>query len=164
MESTKKKTLLLGWGNPDREDDGVAWYVLKAVAVRLGLPAPEAPEEMFPELDGPVNFIFDLQLYPEISEIIAEYERVCFVDAHTGAVPNEINLRAVESQYQKSPLTHHMTADTCMALVETVSGKKPEALLVSVRGYQFRFERSLSPGTAELVEQAAQKICEWLGS
>ena len=30
------KTLLLGYGNPDREDDGVAWHVLSRVFRALG--------------------------------------------------------------------------------------------------------------------------------
>ena len=44
-----KKILLLGYGNPDREDDGVAWHILRALAVKMGLPAPDSYEDDFPE-------------------------------------------------------------------------------------------------------------------
>jgi Ni,Fe-hydrogenase maturation factor len=30
------KVLIIGYGNPDREDDGVAWHILQGVAERLG--------------------------------------------------------------------------------------------------------------------------------
>src|SRR5919108_228456 len=35
-----KKLLLIGYGSPDREDDGVAWHILRALTVKLGLDTP----------------------------------------------------------------------------------------------------------------------------
>ncbi len=58
-----KKILFIGYGNPDREDDGVAWHILREVALRFGLPVPDSYEDEFP-LDGPADFSFYLQLAP----------------------------------------------------------------------------------------------------
>jgi hypothetical protein len=55
-----KKLLLLGYGNPDREDDGVAWHILRAIADKQGMPAPDSYEDDFPE-DGPLDIDFSLQ-------------------------------------------------------------------------------------------------------
>ena len=160
-------TLIIGYGNFDRQDDGVAWHVLAEVARRLGCAVPFSPEEEFPLNDGAAgavpDFIFELQLTPELAETIAQYERVCFVDAHTGAVPHDVNVSAIAAEFQASPLTHHLTAQSLLTFAQTLYNAQPEAILVSVRGYQFGFERELSPLTAQLAEEAAGRIVEWMG-
>jgi hydrogenase maturation protease len=156
-----KPTLLLGYGNLDRQDDGVAWHVLRRVAERLGLPAPA--DEDFAETGGEPHLRFVLQLTPELAETLAQFERVCFIDAHTGAVPEEVHLETVAGAYQSSPFTHHLTAATLLALCEALYQAHPEAVLLSVRGYAFGFSRELSPRTAELAEAAGEIILDWLG-
>ncbi len=156
-----KKLLLLGYGNPDREDDGVAWHILRAIAVRLGLPAPDSYEDDFPE-DGPLDFAFFLQLTPEMAEDIVDYERVCFVDAHTGNIPVPVQLIEVESEFQHSPFTHHLTPQSLMSMCESLYGRKPRAALLSVRGYRFLFTRQLSAETSALLPEAVELAYRWL--
>lgn len=157
-----EETLIIGYGNVDRQDDGVAWHILAGLWEQFGRgPAPSI-DEGFPLGGEYPHFIFDLQLVPELAEVVARYKRVCFVDAHTGAVPEEIHREEVRSLYQNSPFTHHMTPGTCLALSEAFTGKRPDALLISVRGYQFGFERTLSPRTQELVAGAVEQIKGWL--
>ena len=88
---------------------------------------------------------------------------MCFVDAHTGAVPNDVNVSEIAAEFQASPLTHHLTPQSLLTFAQTLYNARPEAILVSVRGYQFGFERALSPLTAQLTQQAAEKIVEWMG-
>ncbi len=156
-------TLIIGYGNFDREDDGVAWHVLSTLALRLGHDVPAEPEEGLEPEGDEVDFLFRLQLTPEIAETVSGYERVCFVDAHTGAVPEELHVETLEPQFQASPFTHHMTPETCLSIAETLYNKRPEGILVSVRGYEFGFARSLSLKTAALAEQAVDTIWKWLG-
>jgi hypothetical protein len=73
------RTLILGYGNFDRQDDGVAWHVLASVARRLGCAVPLSPEEEFPPNDGVPDFFFELQLTPEMAETLALYDRVCMM-------------------------------------------------------------------------------------
>jgi len=158
-----KRVLFLGYGNPDREDDGVAWHILCAIAAKLGLPAPASYEEEFspsPDFD----FVFQLQLTPEMAEEISAYDYVCFFDAHTGNIPDAVRLIEVESDFQRSPLTHHLTPQSLISICETVYGSKPDAALVSVLGYHFRFSRNLSEETAVLVPQAVSLTWEWLNT
>jgi Ni,Fe-hydrogenase maturation factor len=91
-----KKLLIIGYGNPDREDDGVAWHILRALTIKLGLDSPESYEDEFPESER-IDFAFHLQLTPEMAEDINEYEYVCFVDAHTGNIQESVRLINVES-------------------------------------------------------------------
>jgi len=155
------RTLLLGYGNPDGEDDGLAWHILRALIVKMGLPAPASYEDDFPQ-NAQVDFAFYLQLTPEMAEDISAYEYVCFVDAHTGNIPEQVRLIGVESDFQRSPFTHHLTPQSLISICETLYGKKPEAALLSARGYQFLFSRQLSKETQELVPEAVDLIWEWL--
>ena len=97
-------TLFIGYGNPDRQDDGVAWHVLAGIASQLGMepstswedPLPCAPE---------ADFAFYLQLTPELAEDLTAYDRVCFVDAHTGKIPENVQMVDVISRI--SNITFH---------------------------------------------------------
>ena len=157
------KFLLLGYGNPDREDDGVAWHILRALTVKLGMPAPDSYEGEFPQ-SAQIDFEFHLQLTPEMAEDVAAYDNVCFVDAHTGNIPQEVRLIDVESDFQRSPFTHHLTPQSLLSICETLYGKKPDAALLSVRGYQFLFSRNLSEPTQALLPQAVNQVWGWLSA
>ncbi len=109
-----------------------------------------------------VDYDFQLQLTPEIADELDIYDRVCFIDAHTGAVPEEIHLEKVTANFQKSPLTHHLTAASLLSIADTLHHKVPETILVSVRGYEFGFAQSLSAATSALTRQAADIIIKWI--
>lgn len=156
------KTLLLGYGNVDRQDDGVAWHILAGVGKRLGVPVPDSIEEEFPLSDGETELMFFLQLTPELAETVATYDRVCFIDAHTGHVPNDLNIEPVTGEFQASPFTHHLTPSSCLSLAQALYSKMPEAILVSVRGFQFGFSRELSAETQSLAAEAVESILGWL--
>ena len=157
-----KTTLVIGYGNPDRQDDGVALQTLIRLAQNLGRPIPGQPEEGFIPMGINPDFWFDLQLLPEMVQTVAGYERICFIDAHTGQVPEEIQVTPLAGFYQPSVLTHHMTPATFLSLCQAVNNKTPEAILVSVRGYHFGFGRLLSPQTESLVDQAVKIIETWM--
>lgn len=156
------KVLIVGYGNRDREDDGVAWHILQGVAKRLGRPAPDSETGGLDQLGQSPDLLFVLQLTPELSELIADYEFVCFVDAHTGDYPEDFRFGSINAGFQTSPFTHHMTPQTCLALAETVYGRSPQATLVSVRGHRFGFSHTLSIQTALLADEAIEQIDTWL--
>ena len=156
-----KRLLIMGYGNPDREDDGVAWHILRALTEKLGLDSPLSYEDEFPESDY-IDFAFHLQLTPEMAEDISAYKHVCFVDAHTGNIPEPVRLIEVESEFQHSPFTHHLTPQSLMSMCETLYAKKPDAALLSVLGHRFLFTRQLSPETAHLVPQAVELLWNWI--
>jgi hydrogenase maturation protease len=153
--------LVIGYGNPDRQDDGVAWHVMCAMAHRLNLPAPSSYEEPFPP-NPSIDFDFLLQLTPELSEQINRYSRVCFIDAHAGEIPESVRLIPLERRFQHSAFTHHLTPQSLLAMCASLYDRVPEAVLLTVRGFRFEFERTLSPQTAELVPKALDLILPWL--
>jgi len=155
-------TLIIGYGNADRQDDGAGWHIVKILAERLGLTVPNDPGAAIEIEHDLVDLIFDLQIYPELAETVSQYKRVCFVDAHTSDIPENISWVELSPEYEKSPLTHHMSPKTVLSIAKTIYDKVPEAILVSVRGYKFQFERELSPQTAKLTQQAADRIWQWI--
>jgi hydrogenase maturation protease len=156
------RNLIVGYGNADRQDDGVAWHILTGLARRLGREVPAQPEEgLFPE-DAEIDLWYDLQLFPEMSETFAHYERICFVDAHTGNIAEEIHLQPVDDSPAASAFTHHMTPAACLALTRAIFHHSPEAMLLSVRGYHFGFARELSEETGLLVPRAIDLLWQWL--
>ncbi len=155
-------TLIVGYGNADRQDDGVAWHVLAEIARRLGRPVPNDPEDGFFPEGAAVDLWYVIQLAPEMSEDFARYERICFVDAHTGSIAGEIALQPVGGSPAASAFTHHLTPAACLALTQSIYHQSPEASLLSVRGYQFGFARELSPETGALAGKAAELLWQWI--
>jgi len=154
-------TLIIGYGNIDRQDDGVAWHILCQIAEINGLSDFCSGQESFRE-DSKLHLLFDLQLTPDLAEVIANYDRVCFVDAHTGNIENDISFSYIIPEYKPSAFTHHMSPETCLSLVKTIYKREPEAVLASVRGYDFEFGDGLSSKTAELADLCAKKINAWI--
>ncbi|NWG06751.1 MAG: hydrogenase maturation protease [Chloroflexi bacterium] len=154
-------TLFIGYGNPDRQDDGVAWHVLTGIAQELGAEPSSSWEDPLPSTPE-ADFAFHLQLTPELAEDITAYDRVCFVDAHTGNIPENVQVVDVTPEYQTSPFTHHLTPEMLLSMGQELYQKTPEAILVSVRGYEFGFKTELSPFTSSLVTEAVERTVGWL--
>ena len=154
------KWIILGYGNPDRGDDGVAWHLLNELLVSEGIENAELFASDITDLNGKADIWFNFQLLPEISELVAKYDRALFIDAHTGDIEEEINFQKMEPDFKHSPFTHHLAPSSCLAIAEAIAGKYPEAWLLSIRGYDFEFSRELSPKTKELSKIALQKIQE----
>jgi len=88
--------LIIGYGNVHREDDGVAWHILNKIALQLELPEPSQEIEDLDHYQGWPHLLCTLQLVPELAEVIAKYDQVCFVDAHTGAYPEDVRFEKIE--------------------------------------------------------------------
>lgn len=156
------KTLIVGYGNVDRQDDGIAWHVLAGLHRELGRRGLAEPEDGFEFIGSNPEFMYVLQLTPEMAETVAEFETVCFVDAHTANISDDLQVVPLQAEFQNSPFTHHMTPETLLSFCQTLYGRSPDAILVSVRGFEFGFSRCLSPGSERLAGQAIQFIWDWL--
>ncbi|MBN1219409.1 MAG: hydrogenase maturation protease [Anaerolineae bacterium] len=156
------KILIIGYGNPNREDDGVAWHILQKLAAHFDMPLTSAVaiDEFDPNRYP--HLVFELQLMPEMAELMAGYDDVCFVDAHTGAYPENVRVAPVGPAFQTSPFTHHLTPESCLSLAQTLYGHVPHGLMVSVRGYSFGYKTELSPQTAVLADKAVNHIITWV--
>ena len=88
-----KKFIILGYGNPDRGDDGVAYYLLQKLIRQFGNDADiltKFEEVGVCEVNEQIDIWYNLQLIPEISQDLAQYENAIFIDAHTAEIPEPI--------------------------------------------------------------------------
>jgi len=153
-----KKTLFLGYGNPDRGDDGAAWHILTQLFKEHGNSEIDLFDSDVVALNENIDVWFNFQLLPEISETLASYQKAVFLDAHTGEIKEDINFQEIRPVYQNSPFTHHMTPASLLALADSINGKYPKSWLLSVRGFSFKFERGLTPKTNNLCDQALELL------
>ena len=158
------RTLIFGYGNQDRQDDGVAWHVLREVMKRKNVAVSKDLDIDYKDEKNKIDYMFQLQLTPEIAADLKKYQRVCFIDAHTGAVPEEIHFEEICCGFQKSPFTHHLTPSSLLSIAETLHQEIPETILISIRGYEFGFSQDLSPKTSALIDRAAELVMNWLNN
>ncbi len=156
--------LVLGYGNLDRQDDGVAWHILASLLREYGFPTPESIDIDEYDKEKGIHFLYQLQLLPEIASELSNYDHAIFIDAHNGVIPNEVDLIDVDPGFQSSPLTHHLTVNSLLYIAQNLNHKYPKSILVSIRGYEFKFTQNLSRQTQELVPIAVEKIQDWINS
>ncbi len=160
-EQTFVHTLVAGFGNLYRQDDGVARFVVNALRERLGQAALDEMDDGFGDLGHPVDTVVLHQLVPELAEDLKDYELVIFVDAHVGSgIPEPIHEERVEVAY-RTPFVYHQThPSTVLALTMQMYNTAPSAVLLSLLGHSFDFGVGLSEETATLVEPAVDRILE----
>lgn len=157
------RTLVIGFGNLDRADDGIAFHVVNAFRRRIGNAALEEDNTGLEELGAPVDSVFIGQLVPEMIDLLDDYDRVVFVDAHVDPALDDLYCASVSPDEAGLTFTHHMSPATLLAFFKALNGRDLEGHLVSIRGLNFDFHRDLSAETATLVEPAVDRIVNLLG-
>jgi len=153
-----RHTLIAGFGNTFRRDDGVGPAVVNAVRQRLGRPAFDPLEDGFDDLGHQVDTVVLHQLVPELAETVADYDLVIFVDAHVGSVPEAVREVRLEVAFETPFVSHQFHPSSVLALAQQMYGQAPEGVLLSLRGYDFEFGEGLSEQTAALVPQVVERI------
>jgi len=156
------KTLVIAYGNRDRQDDGAGWHILTQVATQLSLQAPELPGEWTESVDGSLRLLYLYQLLPELAEDLIDYGKIIFVDAHNSPELPNLVFEPVSPAWVHSAFTHHLSIGELLAITQTLYARCPAAWLLSVRGYAFEFSQELSPQTQALARQAAEMLCSYL--
>jgi hydrogenase maturation protease len=159
-----KRTLFLAYGNPDRQDDGVAWYVLQQIGKEFKHPVVDWNTDFYEELGQIPDFFFTLQLTPELNELLSGYDQICFIDAHLGVELGDLEMMAISPNFEPSTLSHHMTPQFLLDITRTNKGKSPNAVLLTIRGFEFQFVQGLSPKTQLLADRAVQEAIRWYHS
>ena len=128
----EKKVLIIAFGNPLRQDDGVGWRAAR----HLG--------ELFQ--DDPVEVVFRQQLTPELVLYVSRSSRVVFIDSEIGNAPGTITHRNLAPARFLSPnIIHHMDPAELLAWTRILCGQVPRATLVTITGAAFDLNEFLSP-------------------
>jgi hydrogenase maturation protease len=151
-------TILIGYGNRERCDDGVAYHVIEAVRQRMRHRGTSAVGAGPATSRGGITAMFFPQLLPELAPELAAHDRLVFVDAHVDPGLGRINWRHLQPGGHFSPLTHHLSPEALMALCALYRRHPPVGDLLSVRGHVFGHGRHLSAETSALITEAALQV------
>ena len=121
-----KRPLIIGYGNPLREDDGIGSRAAELVERRL------AP--------GTAGVVQCRQLTPELALEVGNASMVIFLDAAVGAEPGCISMEAI-SGAEFSSWTHHFTPRQLLALVNN----PPPAYWITASASALGWRESLTP-------------------
>ncbi len=152
------RTLVAGFGNQFRRDDGLGPAVVNALRARLGRPPLDPLDDGFDDLGHAVDTIVLHQLVPELAETVADYDLLIFVDAHVGNLPEDLRVEHLNEGYQIPFVSHQFHPSTVLALARQMHGHAPVGVLLSLRGSDFDFGEGLSEQAAALVPQAVVRI------
>lgn len=152
------RSLVIGYGNPSRRDDGVGWHVVNGLRRRWGQPALPPLADGWEDLGGQRDTLFLQQLTPELAATVADYDLVVFVDASLRPGQEPVRVGPVVPRYRLAAISHHLDPSTLLALSERLYGRAPRGLLVSIRGHDFDFGEQLSPETAAAVPLGVERV------
>jgi hydrogenase maturation protease len=149
--ASEKGLWVIGYGNPQRRDDGIGQRVISLLM-----------EEM-KDKEG-VHFLATHQLSPEIVEELKDASYVIFIDASIEKI--EGGWRWIELNYEERNfgcLMHHIKLPFILGLIQSIYRKKPpKAWLISIQGDDFDFGEGLSPHAEERARKVASEISRFL--
>jgi hydrogenase maturation protease len=132
-------TLIIGYGNPLRGDDGFGWHA----AMRL--------QDLIHD-DG-IEILAVHQLTPELMDPISRARRVIFIDAAVGEDPGKMTVTTLETTGGAAPaFTHFATPAALLVGARSLYGVKPEGLLITVVGLDFELGEELSEPVRRALE------------
>jgi hydrogenase maturation protease len=141
------KTLVVGYGNSLRGDDGVGWVVAEQLAESIA--------------DSQVCVLVRQQLMLELAPEIAQSDRLILIDAAADKIPGQISVEKIEPAHASVELSsHHLQPATLIACARQLYGSSPETWLVSVGGESFECSDQLSPRVAAQVPQVLACVRE----
>ena len=135
-------SLLIGYGNDLRSDDGAGRVVAERVEA-MSLPGVRVRSVM--------------QLTPELALEMAGCDRVVFVDASVAVA--ETTMRAVtEEPAPAGAMTHQASPGALLGMVRTMGTTPPEAVVISIPVTDLALGMELTPMTEIGVEQAVEHV------
>ncbi len=136
------RTLIIGYGNTLRGDDGFG---------------RRAAERLRDVLDDPgIEILSVHQLTPELIEPVSRAQRVIFLDAAAGPEQGKITVTTLEAGDAPSGFTHFATPAALLAGAKALYGGAPSGVLITVIGAAFE----VGEGLSDPVERALQRLVD----
>jgi hydrogenase maturation protease len=138
------RVLVLGYGNPGRQDDGLGPAVAAAIDA-LG----------WPNLKAQDNY----QLNIEDAIDVAAHDVVWFVDAaKSGAEPYAVQELFPASSTEFT--SHIVRPQVILSIAGRYFGRSPQAFLLAIRGYEFEFKEELTSRASENLRVALDMLTD----
>ncbi|WP_168188162.1 hydrogenase maturation protease [Hahella sp. CCB-MM4] len=144
-------TLIIGYGNPGRQDDGLGPEFVRRV-----------DDGNWQGVSTQVNY----QLTVEDAVDIARYPRIIFVDATIEpsiATEQGFSFTPVGEASGQPFASHSLTPGSLMELARTLFDARAEAYILAISGYEFdQFEEKLSARAEANLLNALDYCRQWL--
>jgi hydrogenase maturation protease len=137
----KARAVIIGYGNPLREDDGIGWRAAELLEQRLPV--------------GAAEIIECHQLTPELAASIEGAAVVVFLDGACDCTPGAVSSEPVRAE-GAVVWSHHLTPGQLLTLSSQLNGEVPPAFLI--RGGIESME--LREGLTELGEITAARMAD----
>lgn len=141
-----ERTLIIGYGNTLRGDDGFGPVVVQHFA-------DENP------LDS-VDTLICQQLTLDLAERFQLYQRIIFVDASAsgGQGVRLLPLKYRQQSSQQPPFSHSVSIKEILWATSTLYDSQPDAFLLTVTGRSFEYCESLSHDIQQQIPEAVAQL------
>ena len=146
--SAPEGTLVIGYGNTLRGDDGAGPRVAEAVS------ASEGPF---------LSVIAAHQLTPEMAYDVASAECVIFVDASADTEQTAVLVRSVEADGLPFQGAHSSSPEGLLTMARDAFERTPTAWLVTIPARNFEIGKEFSEVTQRALDQAIQVVLRLVG-
>lgn len=140
-------TLVIGYGNSTRGDDGVGYL---------------AAEWLADELSNPdVQVVIRQQLALELAVELSEVDRAILIDAAQGGPAGRVSVEKIEpALLPPEPFTHELKPATLLECTRALYGRCPETWLVTIAGESFDFSDQLTASVAAAFPEVLARVRE----
>lgn len=140
--------LVIGYGNPLRQDDGVAWHVAQKVeALHAGA--------------SDHYIVACHQLTPELAELLSTAAQAIFIDASVEGTPGTVDQRTVTPSAGAPEFgIHQFGPSELLATAQALYGASPVAQLVTVSGQDFGYGEELSAPVQNALDAAVALVVQ----
>jgi hydrogenase maturation protease len=132
-------TLVIGYGNTLRSDDGAGILVAELLFERIH--------------DPQIEILPQHQLTPELMEPISRAAHVIFIDAAAFGPAGKVHRIPLRPAPACARFTHHATPESLLAGAQALYGHTPEATLYTIPGRSFETGQELSPAVRRAVNE-----------
>jgi hydrogenase maturation protease len=144
------KTLIIGYGNPLRSDDGLGWHASRLLARVLA--------------GKDVEVLTCHQLTPELAEQLSHCDLAVFIDADSHGAPGEVHRQEVQpGDTSSQSFTHSSTPSGLLASAERLYGHRPQAVSITVSAQTFDFGDKLSSVVSAALPKVVEQVCQFAG-
>jgi hydrogenase maturation protease len=137
-------TLIVGYGNALRGDDGAGYVAAELLRDRLR--------------DPEVEILCQHQLLPELAENLSRAAHVIFIDASVSGRAGKFSKIPLRPAPACSRFTHHVTPESLLAGAQSLYGHTPEATLYTIPGRNFEVGQELTPSVRRAVHELVNTL------
>lgn len=139
------QTLIIGYGNPLRGDDGLGWHAARQLAERIHC--------------DDVDILTCHQLTPELAEAVSQVDLAIFIDADCEGIPGMLKCEDVQPDNSSNvDFTHHFDIPALLACAQILYGTCPRAVLCSITADSFDLTEDLSDAVQAALPALVQRV------